>query len=56
MTPEFLLQLVVAIGVAFGVYGAIRSDLTAAKIRAEAAQKAADNALQRIDRHIETAH
>lgn len=56
MTPEFILQIIVAVAAGFGVYGAIRSDLTAAKIRAENAQKAADEAHQRLDRHIEVAH
>lgn len=56
MTPEFWLQVIVAIGAAFGVYGAIRADLAAAKIRAEHAQKAADEAHGRIDRHIEVHH
>lgn len=56
ITPEFILQLIIAVGSAFGVYGAIRSDLAAALIRAEQAQKDADAAHDRLDRHIEAAH
>lgn len=48
-TPDFLLQLIVAGGSAFGVYAAIRADLARAIAMAENAQDAASKAHSRID-------
>ena len=49
MTPEFFLQLFLAIAAAGGVYAAIKSDLTRAILTAEIALKDAGAAHQRID-------
>lgn len=50
-TPEFLLQIVIAVGSGFGVYAAIRADLATLHERATNAAKRADEAHSRID-HI----
>lgn len=52
MTPEFWLQLVLAVGAGAGVYAAIRADLVSAKLRAEQAVESAKDAHGRIDTHI----
>jgi len=52
MSPEFMLQLVLAFGSAAGVYAAIRSDLVTAKLTAEQAMRDADRARERIDAHL----
>lgn len=52
MTPDFLLQLALAVCAGAGVYAAIRTDLVTAKMRAEQAAKDAENAHVRIDEHI----
>lgn len=52
MGPEFLLQLLAAVAAAAGVYAAIKSDLTKAIIKAEAAIVASDKAHTRIDTHL----
>lgn len=48
-TPEFLLQLVVAVGSGAAVYAAIRADLARAIAKAEEAAAAASKAHDRID-------
>lgn len=53
MTPDFILQVVVALAAAAGVYAAIRSDLTRAILTAERAQLDATDAHKRINTHIE---
>lgn len=50
MTPEFVLQIIVALGGPFAVYGAIKADLARALAKAEAAEAAAIRAHDRIDR------
>jgi len=47
--PDFLLQLVLAVGSAVGVYAGIKSDLTAALIEAKSAKDSANMAHRRID-------
>lgn len=49
VTPEFLLQLIVALGAPVAVYGAIKADLARALAKAEAAEVAATRAHARID-------
>lgn len=49
MTPEFILQLLVALGAPVAVYGAVRADLARAIAIAEQADKSADQAHKRID-------
>jgi len=52
MTPEFWLNLIVALCVGVGSYVAIRVDLVTAKMRAEQAANDANKAHERIDLHI----
>lgn len=52
MTPEFWMQLVLAVCAGVGVYVAIRTDLVTAKLRAEQAVESAKEAHGRIDIHI----
>lgn len=52
MTPDFLLQLFLAVCAGAGVYAAIRSDLVRARMSAEQALKDAEKAHGRIDDHI----
>jgi len=49
VTPEFFLQLLVALGAPVAVYGAIKADLARALAKAEAAEAAAVRAHVRID-------
>lgn len=49
MNPEFLLQIVVGIGSAAGVYAAIRADLARAVLLAQHAHDSATLAHRRID-------
>lgn len=49
---EWLLQLVAVLGVGVGAYAAIRADLAALHVKADNAQKSADQAHQRIDSMI----
>lgn len=49
MTPEFMLQLVLAVASALGVYGAVRADWARAIAKAEAAEMQAMRAHDRID-------
>lgn len=49
ITPEFILQLVLAIGAPVAVYGAIKADLARALAKAEMAETAALRAHDRID-------
>jgi hypothetical protein len=53
VTPEFLLQLVIAVAAGAGVYAAIRADLTRAIVLAEKAGEEAGEAHKRLDRHME---
>lgn len=53
MNPDFLLQLLLALGGPFAVYGAIRADLAANKVKAELAERSAEKAHERIDDHID---
>lgn len=48
-TPEFILQIVVAVGAGFGSYAAIRADLARLHERATQAQTSAGEAHKRID-------
>lgn len=52
MTPDFLLQLVIALVAGASVYAGIRGDLVLAKMRAEQAVKDAEEANKRLDMHI----
>ncbi len=56
MNPDFLLQVIVAIAGAIGVYGAIKSDLTRAIVLAEMAVKDSGAAHARISEHVEQHH
>ncbi|WP_170094787.1 hypothetical protein [Simplicispira suum] len=49
MTPDFALQIVVALGGAAGVYAAIRADLARLTVIATQAQASAEAAHRRID-------
>lgn len=54
MTPEFLLQTMLALASGFGAYAAIRADLATLHERATNAAKKADEAHQRIDAILKT--
>lgn len=56
LSPDFVLQLLVAIAAAAGVYAAIRADLTKAIITAEHARESATNAHIRLNEHITLKH
>lgn len=47
--PDWLLQLVTVAGVGVGAYAAIRADLAALHVKADAALRASEHAHQRID-------
>jgi hypothetical protein len=49
---EVFLQLAAVLGVGVGAYAAIRADLAALHVKADAAVKSADQAHQRIDSFI----
>lgn len=49
MTPEFILQLVIAIGAPVAVYVGVRVDLARALAKAETAEATAIRAHDRID-------
>jgi hypothetical protein len=51
-TPEFILQLVLAVGAAATTYGAIRSDLARLHERTNQALESAREAHQRIDENM----
>lgn len=48
-SPEFLLQLVAAVGAAVGVYVGIRADLAVTHAKAQDAKESASEAHNRID-------
>lgn len=52
MTIDFVLQLIIGLGAAAGVYAAIKSDLTRAIITAEQALLDAGKAHNKIDTHM----
>lgn len=52
MTPEFLLNLIIAVATGAGIYTAIRVDLVMAKMRAEQAIADAGRAHEKIDNHL----
>jgi protein-L-isoaspartate O-methyltransferase len=52
-TPEFLLQIVVAVGAGFGSYAAIRADLARLHEIASTARENATTAHRRIDHLLE---
>lgn len=54
--PEWLVDVLPAVGVAVGTYTAIRADLAALRVIAEKAGSAAADAHQRIDRMLEHRH
>lgn len=56
LTPEFVLQLLIAIGASFGVYAAIKADLREALLTARKAETSAANAHERVDEHINIHH
>jgi hypothetical protein len=56
MSPDFILQLIIGVAAAAGVYAAIKSDLTRAILTAERAQLDATDAHKRLNTHIETHH
>lgn len=47
--PEWVVQVLGMAGVSVGAYAAIRADLAALRVIAEAAAKSADDAHRRID-------
>lgn len=49
-TPEFILQILVALGSGFGCYAAIRADLATLHERTRNTEKRADEAHSRIDK------
>lgn len=53
MTPEFWLQLALAVAAGAGVYAAIKADLTRAITKAEQALIGSSKAHDRLDAHIE---
>ncbi|MFA7399110.1 MAG: hypothetical protein WCZ98_01385 [Sideroxydans sp.] len=53
MNGDLLLNLILAVATGAGVYAGIKADLTRAILMAENAQKSADSAEGKIDRHIE---
>lgn len=48
-TPDFILQLIIGIGSAIGVYAGIKSDLAVTREKAVMANRRADDAHTRID-------
>ena len=56
MTIDFILQLLIGLGGAAGVYAAIKADLARAIITAERAEKDAGEAHHRINSHIDLHH
>lgn len=48
-TPEFLFQIVVALGSGFGAYAAIRADLSMLHERTKTTKESADKAHERIN-------
>lgn len=52
-TSEFILQLLLSIGTAAGVYAGIRADLSALREKAATALHSATRAHERIDKHLE---
>lgn len=56
MTPDFLLQLVLAIGAGCAVYAGIKSDLTRAITLSEMAIRDAGTAHERLSAHVEQHH
>jgi hypothetical protein len=50
---EMVLQLLAVLGVGVGAYAAIRADLAALHVKADAAAKSADQAHARIDSIID---
>lgn len=52
MTPEFLLQLIIAAGAPIAVYVGIRVDQAEIRASAEQAVKDAEKANERLDEHI----
>lgn len=52
MTPDYWMQLILAVCAGAGVYAAIRADLVAARLRAEQAVEDAGKAHERLDTHI----
>ncbi len=48
-TPDFILQLIVGVGSAIGVYAGIKSDLAVTREKATTANRRADDAHTRID-------
>ena len=56
MTPDFLLQLALAIGSGCAVYAGIKTDLARSIVIAEQAKEDAKNAHQRIDDHVDKHH
>jgi len=49
ITPEFLLQLIMALGAPVAVYAGIKSDLATTRLQADNAKESAANAHARID-------
>lgn len=49
MDPQFILQVLVALGSGAGVYAAIRADLARLHERVDTARESADQAHKRID-------
>lgn len=49
MTPEFVLQIIIAVASGLAVYAGIRADLARLHERATNAQSSADKAHERID-------
>lgn len=52
-TPEFMLQIIVALGSGFGVYSAIRADLATLHERTKNLQADVDRAHKRISQAID---
>jgi hypothetical protein len=55
-TPEFVLQILIAVGSAFGVYAGVRADLARIHERATSAHESANEAHRRIDGIMTTKH
>ncbi len=53
LTPDLVKAAIAALGTSGAIYGGIRADLRGMAARITAAQKAADHAHDRLDRHLE---
>jgi len=55
-TPEFILQILIALASGGGAYAAIRADLATLHEKAANAERTADGAMRRIDDMLKNSH